>query len=220
MILAVWLEARLTQEADPRALSQPRLSRRRRLWRRRRRAPLFRQVGARTSRSPRRRRSPACSRRRRTIRRSIDPDGGGGARAGRARRHAATPATSPTAQASLAMSQPIKPGPRRRRRQRPLRRRLGDGRAAGLSSAAIDEDIVVDTTIDLGLQAAAARALADDARRGRRQVRRQPGRAWSPWTRAARSRRWSAGATMRRARSTAPSTPTASRARPSSPSSI
>ena len=39
--------AQIHQERDPRALSQPRLFRRRRLWRRSRRAALFRQVGAR-----------------------------------------------------------------------------------------------------------------------------------------------------------------------------
>ena len=85
---------------------------------------------------------------------------------------------------------------------------------------AIDEDIIVDTTIDLRLQAAAARAVADDARRGRRQVRRRARARWSPSIPTARSRRWSADATTRRARSTALSTAIASRARRSSRSSI
>ena len=46
VLLALWLERKFKQDADPRALSEPRLFRRRRLWRRRGGAPLFRQVGA------------------------------------------------------------------------------------------------------------------------------------------------------------------------------
>ena len=46
VVLALWLEHKFTKSANPRALSEPRLFRRRRLRRRRRRATLFRQVGA------------------------------------------------------------------------------------------------------------------------------------------------------------------------------
>ena len=57
--------AQVHQERDSRALSQPGLFRRRRLRRRGRVAALFRQVGARRSRWPKRRCSPASSSRRR-----------------------------------------------------------------------------------------------------------------------------------------------------------
>ena len=85
---------------------------------------------------------------------------------------------------------------------------------------AIDEDIVVTTTIDLKMQAEAERALTDELNR--------EGRASSAWSRArwsrsiprARSRRWSADAIMPTASSTARSRPSASPARRSSPSSI
>jgi penicillin-binding protein 1A len=50
--LALWLERKLHQGRDPRALSQPGLFRLRRLWRRGGGAALFRQVGEKRSRSP------------------------------------------------------------------------------------------------------------------------------------------------------------------------
>ena len=106
------------------------------------------------------------------------------------------------------------PGPRRRRRQRPLRRRLDRRGARDLS--AIDQDIVVETTIDPSCR---ARRRPPPRSTRWRQVRRQPGRVCGDGRRAAPSRRWSAGATMPTARSTAPSTATASPARPSSRSS-
>ena len=85
---------------------------------------------------------------------------------------------------------------------------------------AIDEDIVVTTTID-----------AQDAGRGRARARRRAGRQgrknsasdrarWWRSTRPAGSRRWSAARATPRASSTAPSPPSASRARRSSRSSI
>ena len=85
---------------------------------------------------------------------------------------------------------------------------------------ALDEDVVVDTTIDLDLQAAAARAVAATLDRRTARSSASARARWSPSTRAARSRRWSAGATTARASSTAPSMRTASRARRSSRSSI
>ena len=87
VILAVWLQMRLSKKQILDALPEPRLSRRRRLWRRRRRAPLFRQVGARRD-----------ARRGGDARRHAEgagallaghpPGGGGSAHADRARRHA------------------------------------------------------------------------------------------------------------------------------------
>ena len=56
-ILAVWLERKLHQGPDPRALSEPRLFRRRRLWHRGGGAALFRQARPHSSRLPR----PRCS---------------------------------------------------------------------------------------------------------------------------------------------------------------
>ena len=82
-----------------------------------------------------------------------------------------------------------------------------------------DQDIVVDTTIDLHLQAAAAKAIADTLAQEGAKYRVGQGAlvAIDP---TARSRHWSAGATTPPASSTAPSTRTASRARRSNPSSI
>ena len=85
---------------------------------------------------------------------------------------------------------------------------------------AIDEDIVVTTTIDPKLQAA-RRARADRrAQRQGREIRRRPGRARRARPRWRASRRWSAGAITPTASSTARWPPSASRAPPSSRSSI
>ena len=85
---------------------------------------------------------------------------------------------------------------------------------------AIDEDIVVTTTID-PQDAGRGRTGADRrAQRQGREIRRRARARWSRSIRTARSRRWSAGATTPTASSTARSRPSASRARRSSRSSI
>ena len=58
-LLALWLERKFSKDADPRALSQPRLFRLRRLRHRAGVAALFRQVRAQDHASPKRRCSPA-----------------------------------------------------------------------------------------------------------------------------------------------------------------
>ena len=174
--MAVWLQMHLSKKQILDALPQPGLSRRRRLWRRRGGAPLFRQVGAQRDAG----RGGDAGR---------HAEGAGelfaGHPPGRRRRRACrpcsppcrTPATSPAAQASLAMSQPVTAvhdvaG--------------GSGRYVAdwvmdqlpqYVGGQIDQDIIVDTTIDLAMQAAAAKAISRDAGRGRRQIRRRPGGA-------------------------------------------
>ena len=85
---------------------------------------------------------------------------------------------------------------------------------------AIDEDIVVTTTIDLKMQAEAERALTDELNAKGAKFGVAAGRAGRARSQRARSRRWSAAATMPTASSTAPSPPSASPAPRSSPSSI
>ena len=132
----------------------------------------------------------------------------------------ATPASSTTARRALAHVDRGQAGPRRRRRQRPLRRRLGDGHPARLSSARSTRTSSSTPPSTSRCRPRRPARCRDDARRGRREATASARARWSPSTRTARSRRWSAAATTRRARSTAPSTATASRARRSSRSSI
>ncbi len=126
VVLALWLEHKYTQGADSRALSQPRLFRRRRLRRRRRGATLFRQIGAAIdaagSRDARRPRAIAVaaraepqSRRRRAPRRDRARRHGGAENDQRRRRESGAGASGARGAAG-------------RRRLGQLRRRLGDGR--------------------------------------------------------------------------------------------
>ena len=130
MIMAVWLQLHLSKKQILDALPQPGLFRRRRLWRRRRRASLFRQVGAQHHAG----RSGDAGRHAEGAGDLFagDPPGGGrGAHADRARRHA---------RRRLHHQPPGEPGhvdadhggARRGRRQRPLRRRLDHGPAAAI----------------------------------------------------------------------------------------
>ena len=174
VILAVWLELSLTKRRDPRTLSQPRLSRRRRLWRRRRGAPLLRQVGqgrdARRSGDARRAAqgagalfaAPRPAKRRRSARSLV-----------LAAMH--EEGYIDDRETSLALSEEVKPV---RDVAGGSGRYVADWVMAQLPSyvGALDEDIVVDTTIDLHAQALAARALVGDARRAGRGAPRDPGR--------------------------------------------
>ena len=85
---------------------------------------------------------------------------------------------------------------------------------------AIDEDIVVTTTIDLKMQAEAERALTDELNAKGGEVRSRRGRPGRASTRTARSRRWSGAKATPRASSTGRSRRSASRAPRSSRSSI
>ena len=204
VILALWLERKLFEGPDPRTLSQPGLFRRRRLWRR---AAAQRYFGksARDGDAGRSRdaRGPRARRRRGSRRRAIPRPpreraelvlAAHGRRGLHLRRHGAQRALTPAGDRA---------GKRRRRLDR-LRRRLGDGRARRLRRRA-REDIVVETTIDPALQAAAEKALAEELAKQGDQARRHPGRARRHRSGRRACERWSAAATMPRASSIAPS---------------
>ncbi len=85
---------------------------------------------------------------------------------------------------------------------------------------AIDEDIVVTTTLDPRSRAPPRRRSTEELDKKGDEIRRLAGRVRRARSDRRASARWSAAAIMPRASSTAPSRPSASRARPSSPSSI
>ena len=84
----------------------------------------------------------------------------------------------------------------------------------------VEQDLVVQTSIDPALQAAAEKALTDELAQQGREVQCRPRRARRDDAARARCARWSAAGTTPKASSTAPSPPSASRARRSSRSSI
>ena len=162
--------AQIHQGPDPRDLSQSRLSRRRHLWRRRRGAPLFRQVGGQRD-ALRGRDTPGCSRRRPGSRR----------RATARRRPNGRSRCSPIWWRPASSTRPRRRRRRRASRARPRRRPppgsryFADWVAAQLAhlNEVQGRDVVVTTTLDPRMQAEAEAAVL------RRSIATAPSRASS-----------------------------------------
>ena len=211
--------AQILQDADPRTLSQPRLFRLRRLRHRAGLAALFRQIREAASRSPKPRCSPGWCKSPSRLAPTRNFDGAEKRAQDRARRHGRPGFHQRRRASSVALAQP----PR-------IVAQAGSGSVNYVADwvmdalndvlGHVDEDIVVRTTIDAGLQASAEKSLADELGAQGRQGRRQPGRAGGDDAGRRGARAGRRPQLRAKASSTARSPPSASPARRSSRSSI
>ena len=194
VVLAVWLETQILQGPDPGDVSEPRLFRLGRLWHRRGGAALFRPSTRRTSRSAQAAMLagllPAPSR----YAPNRNPEAAQPARRTRARRDARAGLHHRRSRPSEARDTPAAAAALAHEPQRELHRRLGHGRAALSISARSSRTSSSRRRVDLEAAGGRGAARVDrDARQGRREIRRQPGRDGGRSTAPARCARMVGG---------------------------